>query len=76
MKTGAEVRLMTTKAITGLFPKLGEKYCLRVSIAVKRHHDQGNLLLFKIYLFIIYNYTVAVLRHTRREDIISHYRWL
>jgi hypothetical protein len=30
---------------------------------------------FKIYLFYVYEYTVAVFRHTRK-GIKSHYRWL
>jgi hypothetical protein len=29
----------------------------------------------KIYLFYVYEYTVAIFRHTRR-GIRSHYRWL
>jgi hypothetical protein len=46
--------------------------CLRVFIAVKRHHDQGNSFFFlKIYLFIICKYIVAVFRHSRRGSQIS-----
>jgi len=46
------------------------------------YHIQGVTLIFKKDLFIMYKYTVAVFRHTRRRHqislqmVVSHHMWL
>jgi hypothetical protein len=50
-----------------------------VDVSMGNHLELDNLFFKKIYLFYVYEYTVAVIRHTRRghqtplQMVVSHH---
>ena len=68
-----------------VYSHVHEYVCISVSVCTYKPDDSHSkcrssrathILLFKIYIFYVYEYTVTLFRHTRRGHQISHYRWL